>query len=105
MRFQFRAPPGTRIEQTERMVDAVEQRIRRIVPPDEIELIDDNIGVPIYYNLGFVPTESASGSDAEVLVSLKPKHHEIAGYMARIRRRRARRTFPGPRSTFEPADV
>jgi len=104
LRFEFRAPSGTRIEQTEQMVDAVEQRIRRIVPPEEIELIDDNIGVPIYYNLGFIPTESASGSDAEVLVALKPKHHETEGYMARIRSVVAN-DFPGSTLYFLPADV
>ncbi|MCL2448129.1 MAG: efflux RND transporter permease subunit [Polyangiaceae bacterium] len=104
MRFQFRAPPGTRIEQTERIVDAVEQRVRRIVPPGEIDLIDDNIGVPLYYNLGFIPTESASGSDAEVLVALKPKHHPTQGYQARIRDAIAT-DFPGSTLYFLPADV
>jgi multidrug efflux pump subunit AcrB len=104
MRFEFRAPAGTRIEQTERMVDAVEQRVRRVVPPEELELIDDNIGVPLFYNLGFIPTESASGSDAEVLVALKPKHHATQGYMERIRRVVAT-DFPGSALYFLPADV
>jgi len=36
MKLHFRAPVGTRIEATEKMVEALEQRIRTIVPPDEL---------------------------------------------------------------------
>lgn len=104
MRFHFRAPNGSRIEYTERLVDAVEQKVRAIVPPDELELIDDNIGVPLFYNLGFVPSENAAEQDAEVTVALKPKHRPIVGYQDRIRREVAH-DFPGSTLYFEQADI
>jgi multidrug efflux pump subunit AcrB len=104
MRFHFRAPSGSRIEHTERLVDAVEQRVRRIVPPDELEVIDDNLGVPLFYNLGFVPSENAAEQDAEVTVELKPKHHSIIAYEDRIRREVAE-DFPGSTLYFEQADI
>ncbi len=104
MRFHFRAPSGTRIEQAERIVDDVEQHVRRIVPPEELELIDDNIGVPLFYNLGFVASENATDADAEVTVALKPGHHAVSGYMDRIRAD-VRSEFPGSLLYFEQADV
>jgi multidrug efflux pump subunit AcrB len=104
MQFHFRAPGGTRIEETERLVDAVEQHVRRIVPADELEMIDDNIGVPLFYNLGFVPSGNAADQDAEVTVGLKPKHHAITTYQDRIRRD-VRGAFPGSTLYFEQADI
>ncbi|MGD0674464.1 MAG: efflux RND transporter permease subunit [Polyangiaceae bacterium] len=104
MRFHFRAPKGTRLEQTERLVDAVEQRVRGIVPPEELQVIDDNIGVPLFYNLGFVVSPNAADEDAEVTVGLKPKHKSIREYQDRIRRA-VRDEFVGSTLYFEQADV
>jgi multidrug efflux pump subunit AcrB len=104
MRFHFRAPAGTRIEQTERLVDDVEQRVRRIVPAEELAMIDDDVGVPLFYNLGFVPSANASEADAEVTVGLRPKHHPLGGYQDRIRAEVAA-AHPGATLYFEQADV
>ncbi len=103
MRFHFKAPNGTRIEETERLVDSVEQDVRKIIGP-EIQTIDDNLGVPLFYNLGFVPSENAAGQDAEVTVELKPDHHSLIGYQDRIRSEIGR-NFPGSTLYFEQADV
>ena len=43
----MRAPTGTRIEQTAKLVDEVEAAIRRQIPANEIEGILDNIGLPV----------------------------------------------------------
>jgi multidrug efflux pump subunit AcrB len=104
MRFHLRAPAGTRIEKTEQIVDAVEQRVRTIVPADELQTIDDDIGIPVSYNLGFVPSANASEADAEVTVGLRPEHHPIAAYQERIRQA-VRRDFPGSTLYFEQADI
>ena len=104
LRFHLRAPSGARIEQTERIVDAVEQDVRRTVGPDQVDVIDDNLGVPLFYNLGYVNTENASEADAEVTVGLKPEHSPIMPMMDRIRRR-IREDFPGSTLYFEQADV
>jgi multidrug efflux pump subunit AcrB len=104
LRFHLRAPSGSRIEQTERVVDAVEQDVRKVAGPDQIDVIDDSIGVPVYYNLGFVNSENASEADAEVTIGLKPKHERITGLMDRIRTQ-VRDDFPGSTLYFEQADV
>ncbi|HSY22183.1 MAG TPA: efflux RND transporter permease subunit [Polyangiaceae bacterium] len=103
LRFHYRAPKGTRIEETERLVDAVEGRVRTIIGSD-LDAINDNIGVPLFYNLGFVPSENASDEDVEVTIGLKPKHHDPTAYKDRIRSEIAR-DFVGSTLYFEQADV
>jgi multidrug efflux pump subunit AcrB len=104
LRLHFRAPPGTRIEETERIVDAVEHRIRDVIPGDEISLIDDNIGVPLYYNLGYLPSDNVDGADAEILVALAAKHHAPQRYVNAMRRI-VGDEFPGSQIYEMQADV
>jgi multidrug efflux pump subunit AcrB len=104
MRLHVRAPIGTRIEDTEVIVGHVEDEIRRIIPPDELDTINDMIGIPTFYNLAFVSTDNVGGQDAEVLMQLRPKHRPSQAYMARIREELPRK-FPGVQVYFMPADV
>ena len=104
MRLHLRAPLGLRIEETEHVVSAVEAKIRQIVPPDEIQAIDDDIGIPTVYNLAFVQTDSLGGQDADVLVALKPGHGSTFGYQRRLRTELAH-DFPGVTFYFQPADI
>ncbi len=104
MKLHFRAPAGTRIEDTEQMVDQVEEHIRKIIPGREIDTINDMIGVPIFYNLAFVQTENIGGMDAEILISLKPGHRSTALYRKTLRQELPR-AFPGSRFYFQAADI
>ena len=104
MKLHYRAPPGTRIEETERQVAKVEQIIRKIVPDDELVTINSMIGMPLFYNLAFVPTDNVGGMDAEVSVALKEDHHPTVGYMKEIRRQLAVE-FPASYAFFQPADI
>src|SRR5262249_26521658 len=104
MRLHVRAPIGLRIEDTEVLVGNVESEIRRIIPEEELDTINDMIGVPTFYNLGFVPTDNVGGQDAEVLMQLKPKHQPTAHYQGRIRSELPEK-FPGVGFYFMPADV
>jgi multidrug efflux pump subunit AcrB len=104
MKLHFRAPTGSRIEKTEELVAEVEDGIRGIIPPREIETINSMIGVPISYNLAFVQTDNVSPMDAEILIALKREHAPTEGYMRRIRKMLAH-DFPGASSYFQPADI
>src|SRR4051812_3823637 len=104
MRLHVRAPVGTRIEDTEGIVASVEAELRRIIPVDELDMINDMIGVPTFYNLAFVSTDNVGEQDAEVLVQLKKKHRPSQEYMARIRQELGAR-FPDVQTYFMPADV
>src|SRR5207245_7040815 len=104
MRLHFRAPIGTRVEETERHVARLEQRIREIVPADELQTLNSMIGVPISYNLAFVQTDNTGSQDADVLIALKPRHRPTEQYMDRIRRELPDE-FPGSNLYFQPADI
>ncbi|HTV54951.1 MAG TPA: efflux RND transporter permease subunit, partial [Terriglobia bacterium] len=104
MRLHFRAPAGTRIEDTERLVLEVEDRIRRIIPANELNQVSDMIGVPTYYNLAFVQTDNIGEMDADILVSLQQRHRATADYQD-ILRRALPPQFPGCSFYFEPADI
>ncbi len=104
MRLHFRAPAGTRIEDTERLVLQVEDRIRQIIPKSELNQISDMIGVPTSYNLAFVQTDNIGEMDADILVSLHQHHRPTAEYQAMLRRALPP-GFPGCSFYFEPADI
>jgi multidrug efflux pump subunit AcrB len=104
MRLHYRAPIGTRLEETERQVARLEQRIREIVPPEELQTINSMIGLPVSYNLAFVQTDNTGSQDADVLIALKPKHRPTEEYMDRIRRELPDE-FPGSNLYFQPADI
>ena len=81
MRLHVRAPTGTRIERTEQIVGNVEQSTSgKIIPPNELDSISDNIGVPTSYDLAYYQTDSVAGQDADILIQLKPKHRPTAMY-------------------------
>jgi CzcA family heavy metal efflux pump len=107
---QFRlhviAPSGTRIEKTEQIFSAVEGEIRNTIPPDEIELMIDNIGVAAEtFNLAFGDTATVGTADGEILVSLKHKRaHSTPEYMKRVRKALVAK-FPDLTFYYQPADI
>ena len=62
------------------------------------------VGLPLFYNLGFVPTDNVGGMDAEISIALKEDHHPTVGYMKKIREEMAF-AFPGAYAFFQPADI
>jgi len=104
MKLHLRAPVGTRVEETERLVLQAEDRIRAIIPPDELDALNDLIGVPSSYNLAYVPSENVGPMDAEISIALKRKHHPTLGYLQEIRRV-LHHDFPGSSVWSQPADI
>ncbi len=104
MRLHVRAAAGTRIEQTEWLINNIDLAIRHVIPAGELQSISDNIGLPQSYVLAYYPTDSIGEQDAEILIQLKARHHLTAAYRAAIRRRLSR-GFPGVETYFQPADI
>jgi multidrug efflux pump subunit AcrB len=104
MKLHYRAPSGTRIEHTEQLVAQVEDRIRQVIPANELGTINSTIGIPGSLNLAFVPTDNASGMDAEILVALNPNHRPTRMYMNQLRTTLAA-GFPGSTVYFQTADI
>jgi multidrug efflux pump subunit AcrB len=105
IQLHVRAPPGTRIEVTEQIFQAVEDKIREIVPKKDLDLIVDNIGVPaIVYNWAFVDGTSIAVNDGVIMVALKDGHAPTAGYVRKLRQVLPE-TFPADLFYFQPADI
>ena len=86
IQLHVRAPAGTRIEKTEQIFEAVENKIRDIIPASERELIVDNIGLPArLYNLSFADGSTIGVNDGVILVSLKDGHAPTADYVRKLR--------------------
>ena len=93
--LHLRAPTGTRIEETARLCDMVENSLREQIPPQELASIIDNIGLPYSsVNLSYSTSAPIGTGDADILVSLAREHHPTAEYVRQLRLRLARE-YPG----------
>jgi multidrug efflux pump subunit AcrB len=103
--LHIRARTGTRIEETERLADQINQAIRAEIPPREIAGILDNIGIPnSSINLSYNTSGVIGPGDADILVQLKPGHAPTQNYVRQLRAR-LNREFPGTTFYFLPADI
>jgi multidrug efflux pump subunit AcrB len=103
--LHVRAKSGTRIEETARLCDLVEQNIRKIVPADQVDNILDNIGLPYStLNLQHATSGLIGPGDADILVSLREDHRPTAEYIAALRQSLPR-DFPGVIFYFLPSDI
>ncbi len=103
--LHVRAKTGTRIEETARLCDEVENSIRQTVPPAQMDNILDNIGLP-YSTLNTQHATSGlfGAADADILVSLKEDHRPTADFVAQLRQKLPRE-FPGTTFYFLPSDI
>ena len=93
--LHVRAPTGTRIEETAKLCDEVENEIRREIPRREVASITDNIGLPYSsVNLAYSNSAPIGPGDADILVSLSPEHHPTREYVRKLRLQLASR-YPG----------
>jgi multidrug efflux pump subunit AcrB len=105
LRLHVRAAPGTRIEETARLFAQVEDHVRRVVPPTELDTVIQDIGVPISgINLVLGDPSMISSADGEMLVALKPAHAPTADYVRALRSDLSE-SFPGTTFFFLPADI
>ena len=103
--LHMRAPDGTRIEETAKLADEVESKIRTIVPKSELNNILDNIGLP-YSTLNTQHATSGlyGAGDVDILVSEEEKHHPTDEYIAELRKQLPK-AFPGTIFYFLPSDI
>ena len=103
--LHVRAKSGTRIEETAKLCDLIDGSIRSEIPSNEVDNILDNIGLP-YSTINYMHATSGliGAGDADILVSLKEKHHPSADYVQRLREKLPRE-FPGAAFYFLPSDI
>jgi multidrug efflux pump subunit AcrB len=103
--LHVRARTGTRIEETARLFDLVEDVIRQNIPAKEMDNILDNIGLPYSpYNTMHSTSGVLGANDGDVLVSFRNNHHPVADYVRDLRALLPQR-FPGVTFYFLPADI
>jgi len=103
--MHVRAQPGTRIEETARLFEQVEQTVRTIIPAKQVDNIVDNIGLPFSgINMAYQDTGTIGPEDGDALISLKEDHDPTAGYVKALRTVLPQK-FPGTTFSFLPADI
>jgi multidrug efflux pump subunit AcrB len=86
IQLHVRAPAGTRIESTEVIFQAVEDKIREVIPEKDRSLIVDNIGLPARsYNLAFADGSTIGINDGVIQVALREGHKPTANYIRELR--------------------
>ncbi len=105
LRLHVTAPPGTRIEETERWFSRVEDRIRELVPERDRASILDFIGIPSGYNLSITDSSNVGSTDGEILVTLAAERGMSTADVVRALRADLPREFPELSFYFQPADI
>jgi multidrug efflux pump subunit AcrB len=105
IQLHVRAPAGTRIETTEAIFQAVEDKIRGVIPASERHRIVDNIGLPARaYNLAFSDGTTIGPNDGVILVALNEGHAPTADYVRKLRQVLPD-AFPEETFYFQAADI
>ena len=103
--MHVRAQPGTRIEETARLFDVVEQTVRQIIPPAQLDNIVDNIGLPFSgINMAYQNTGTIGPEDGDALITLKEDHSPSEAFIKELRTTLPQK-FPGATFSFLPADI
>jgi multidrug efflux pump subunit AcrB len=80
----LKAPTGTRIEETNRLIEQVEQLVRKTIPPDELKIIVSNIGATA--DISALYTTNSAPHTSTVQVNLADGHKVGSyEYMDRVR--------------------
>ncbi len=83
--INLKAPPGTRLEETERSVERLETLIRGLIPPEELSTIVANIGVNQDFSAMYTP--NSAQHTAFLQVNLADVHKTSTfDYIDRIRK-------------------
>jgi multidrug efflux pump subunit AcrB len=105
LRIRLRAPAGTRIEETERIVMHALDVIRRDAGHDNVEITSDFVGVvPSSYPVDLIHLFTSGPQEAIIQVALKPETARGEPLRERLRES-LRRELPGTQVSFEAADI
>jgi CzcA family heavy metal efflux pump len=103
--LHVRGASGLRIEETARLFDLVEDRIRSEIPAAELDNILDNIGLPYSaMNTQHLTNGTLGVSDGDIMVTLKEHHHPTSDYVRRLRSELPRE-FPNATFYTLPVDI
>ncbi len=106
IQLRVRAPAGTRLEQTEKIVDGVEQEIERAAGRDMVRITLANIGpAPWEYPVNATFVWNSGPQEALVLASLRKGRRPAVPQLEEILRGRLRRRYPDVSISFQAGDI
>ena len=105
IKLHVRGAPGTRLEESEKRIAAIERTIRGVIPSGEVETMLDVMGTP-YSGINLSLSEGAliSPADAQILIALTPGHRPTADYVRSLREV-LRRAYPETTFFFLAPDI
>jgi multidrug efflux pump subunit AcrB len=105
IKLHVRGAPGTRLEESEKRIAAIERTIRGVIPSSEVETMLDVLGTPYSgINLSLSEGAAVSPADGQILIALQPGHRPTAGYV-RALREVLRRSYPETTFFFLAPDI
>jgi multidrug efflux pump subunit AcrB len=103
--MHVRLQVGTRLEESANQFADIQKAIRKIIPPDQIETMADNIGLPISgINMTYNNTGVIGPQDGDIQIKLKEDHPPTEIFIKSLREQLPR-LFPGMTFAFLPADI
>ncbi len=103
--MHVRLQVGTRLEESANQFADIQKAIRKIIPPDQIETMTDNIGMPISgINTTYNNTGVTGPQDGDIQIKLKEDHPPTETYVKAMREQLPR-LYPGTTFAFLPADI
>ena len=104
-KLHVRAHTGTRVEDTAKLCDQIEDVIRQEIPEAEMGTVIDNIGIPYSgLNLSYSNSATVGTADADIQVTLAEKHRPTGEYTHALRDKLTRQ-FPGTEFYYLPTDM
>ncbi|MDI1451418.1 efflux RND transporter permease subunit [Polyangium sp. 6x1] len=105
IKLHVRGAPGTRLEESEHRFARIEDTIREVIPPREIDTMIDNLGIPASgINLSLSEGALISSADGQILISLKKGHAPTESYVQKLREK-LNASYPDTTFFFLPPDI
>jgi multidrug efflux pump subunit AcrB len=103
--MHVRAQPGTRIEETARLFENIEDTVRTVIPAKDLTNMVDNIGLPYSgINMAYQNTGTIGPGDGDALIALSEDHAATDTYIKTLRTLLPQK-YPGTTFSFLPADI
>jgi len=103
--MHVRAQPGTRIEETARLFENIEDTVRTVIPAKDLTNMVDNIGLPFSgINMAYQNTGTIGPGDGDALIALSEDHAATDTYIKTLRTLLPQK-YPGTTFSFLPADI
>ncbi|MEA3121797.1 MAG: hypothetical protein QOH33_1355 [Paraburkholderia sp.] len=102
--MHMRAPIGTRLEDASKIAVLVNSEIRKVLPGQVTNLVD-NCGLPTSsLNLAYTADGTIGPQDCDITITLKNEQSPVDDYRFKLRRELPK-LFPGTVFTFLPGDI